>query len=256
MEADFEAAIREKYKDRKICIAWPSPEKVDYRFYHDMFQLSTRTAHYMCVAMANQVSCRVAVNRNGLVQQARLQGATDILWVDADSKFPMNGILRLLSFDKDIVCATTARRQSNDTRGVGAPLDVNNGAGVQKLWPMKWVGMPFMLTKMSVFDKLDDLLIAESNGILKKGDIPYFAEPPRWMCPEIDTNVENLVAEDEYFCWYARKAGFDIWCDEELSMELGHIGSTIYYIQAMDTNAASPAVDIEFETRNEDSLGE
>lgn len=232
VDEDIARAIKEKYKDRKICIAWPSPEKTDYRFNHDMLQFITQNSVYLNLSVANRVSSRIAVNRNLLVVDARQQGATDIMWIDADTKFPVNGLLRLLGHDKDIVCATTARRTGNDLRAVGTPMDREEVPG-RVLHPLKWVGMPFMLTKLTVFDKLDDYFIELSGGRAKKGDMPYFAEPPRWSMPEIDCNVENLVGEDEYFCHHARKAGFDIWCDEEFSYSVGHIGSTIYYISNM-----------------------
>lgn len=229
-EDEVTALLKEKYKDRKICVAWPSPEKTDYRFNHDMLQFATRNSHYIRTGVANRVSSRIAVNRNLLVQDARAQHATDIMWVDADTKFPINGLVRLLAYDKDIVCSTTARRQGNDMRPIGEPISKEADYPGQNLWPMKFVGMPFMLTKLSVFDRLDELFIEMSGGKLTKGKIPYFAEPPRWMVPEIDTNNDEIVGEDEYFCHFARKAGLDIWCDEELSFEIGHIGSTVYYI--------------------------
>src|SRR6185312_12880780 len=97
----------------------------------------TRTSVYVPIAMSNVVSCRVAHNRNDLVKNCRQNGATDILWVDADIRFPANGILRLMSYDKDIVCATTARRQDNDTRGIGIPLKDAEVRSEGKLWKMQ-----------------------------------------------------------------------------------------------------------------------
>lgn len=237
--------IREKYKDRRICIAWPSPEKIDYRFFDDMMKFITQNAQFCYLSIANRVSSRITSNRNLLVQDARKQGATDIMWIDADTRFPVHGLLRLLSHDKDIVCATTARRLGNDRRAVGTPLDQNDGEAGQKIFKMKFVGFPFMLTKMSVFDRLDEYFAAMPNGDkYVKSKAPYFAEPPRWMHPEIDSYDDEPVGEDEFFCYHARKAGFDIWCDEELSTVIGHVGSTVYYI-APDNRPQSKKIDEE-----------
>jgi len=97
---------------------------------------------------------------------------------------------------------------------------------------MKHIGLPFMLIKMSVFDKLDELGLAP--------DHTYFAEPPRWMMRKQGWDIEGideLVAEDEYFCYLVQKAGFDIWCDMGLSMEIGHIGPQINYIEQQEAQA-------------------
>lgn len=222
MEIDF--------SKRRICVGWPSPELVDYRFIASLNDLFIQSAQFVPVGTTNAVSSRVAVNRNIIVENARQLQATDILWIDADSVFPVNGLLRLLQHDKDIVCATTCRRKGNDRSPVALPLDPANIQPYQKLVKMKLVGFPFMLTKMGVFDKLEK---------------PYFAEPPRRMT-DIDTGNDDVVGEDEYFCSNALKAGYDIWCDMELSMEIGHVGSEVYYIQQPQSvaQAARATIDL------------
>jgi hypothetical protein len=68
--------------------------------------------------------------------------------------------------------------------------------------------MPMMLIKMHVFEKIER---------------PYFAEPvwPGTDFPE---------GEDIYFIRRVREAGFQVWCDIDISKTLGHIGSKEYYI--------------------------
>ena len=39
---------------------------------------------------------------------------------------------------------------------------------------------------------------------------------------------EKILGEDYYFCERAREAGFEIWCDGDLSRELAHIGQKAY----------------------------
>lgn len=209
-------------KNRKIGIAFPSPDIIPVAFHNSLIQLITQSAQFVALGLTNAVSSRIAVNRNTIVQNARQLGATDILWIDADSVFPVHALVKLLMHDKDIVCATTCRRKGGSREPVATPIDLKSIAPNQMLVPMKTVGMPFMLTSMKVFDKLDDLGLAPNGS--------YFAEPPRWMLQGEIEGDETLVGEDEYWCHLVRKAGFDIFCDMELSMEIGHVGMDIFYI--------------------------
>ena len=61
--------------------------------------------------------------------------------------------------------------------------------------------------------------------------------------PEMDVVNDALVGEDEYFCYYAREAGYDVFCDMELSTEIGHIGSNVFYISAENTIVTPAKVD-------------
>lgn len=223
------------FSKRKIGIGFPSPDLISVEFHNALIQLITQSAQFIALGLTNAVSSRVAVNRNVIVENARALGATDILWIDSDSIFPVQSLMQLLMHDKDIVCATTCRRRGNDRSPVAVPMDYASIQPNQKLVKMKQIGFPFMLTKMSVFNKLDDLGIAE--------DKTYFAEPPRWMMRKMgslneyskyDWNIsgnDGLVGEDEYWCHLVQQAGFDIWCDMELSMQIGHVGAKVYYIE-------------------------
>jgi hypothetical protein len=62
---------------------------------------------------------------------------------------------------------------------------------------------------MSVFDKL----------------------PKPWFTTRIEG--EKILGEDYYFCEQAAKAGFEIWCDGNLSREVGHIGQKIYHLPSV-----------------------
>lgn len=211
---------------RKVGIGFPSPDLISVEFHNALIQLITQTAQFVPLGLTNAVSSRIAVNRNVIVENARMLGATDILWIDADSVFPVQSLLQLLMHDKDIVCATTCRRKGSDRSPVALPLDITSITPNQRLVKMRQVGFPFMLTKMSVFDKLDELGLAPDKA--------YFAEPSRGMMRNQGWEIEGtdaLVGEDEYFCYLALKAGFDIWCDMELSMQIGHVGTAVYYIE-------------------------
>lgn len=209
-------------KDRKICIAFPSGDYIPAAFHNMLTQLIVESAKFVQLGLTNTQSSRLATNRNLIVQNARQLGATDILWIDSDSIVPIHGLVKLLMHRKDIVCATTCRRKGNSREAVATPVDAYSIKQGQILVPMTYIGFPFMLTSMSVFDKMDEM------GLAKDGS--YFAEPPRWMVSDIGGD-ETLVGEDEYWCYLARKAGYEILCDMELSMEIGHAGLEVFYIQ-------------------------
>lgn len=230
----IEATVGEPvdFSKRKIAIGFPSPDQVSVEFHNALIQLITQTAQFVSLGLTNAVSSRIAVNRNVIVENARTLGATDILWIDSDSVFPVQSLMQLLMHDKDIVCATTCRRKGNDRSPVAVPTDLATIKPNQELVSMKQVGFPFMLTKMSVFDKLDELGLAPDKA--------YFAEPPRWMMRKLGLEIggtDAIVGEDEYWCQLVLRAGFEIWCDMGLSMQIGHIGNKVYYIE----NAVVPA---------------
>jgi hypothetical protein len=225
------------FKDRKVCVAFPSPDLVHVDFCNDLMQLVTQSSQFVKLGLTNANSSRIADNRNTIVEHARQLACTDILWIDADTKFPISGLMHLLMHDKDIVCATTCRRKGTSRAPVATPLDYSTITPQQKLIQMRFIGFPFMLTRMTVFDKMDEMGLAPDNV--------YFSEAPRWMMRKAGWNIEGdagLVAEDEYWCYLARKAGFEIWCDMELSMAIGHLGYDCFYIQNSGQEAV-PRVD-------------
>ncbi len=213
-------------KNRKIGIGVPSGDMLPVDFHNALIQLITQSSQFVSLGLTNSIGSRIAVNRNTIVKNARQLGATDILWIDSDSVFPIHALMKLIMHDKDIVCATTCRRKGADRGPVACPVDVKSIAPDQVLVDMAYIGFPFMLTKMSVFDQMDRLGLSP-DGV-------YFAEPPRWMMREKGWPIngeDGLVGEDEYWCYLARKAGFQIWGDMELSMEIGHSGHTVFFIE-------------------------
>lgn len=238
MNGNIEIPATVDLKNRKIGLGFPSPDLISVEFHNALIQLITQTAQFVQLGLTNAVSSRIAVNRNTIVEQARRLGATDILWIDSDSVFPVQALMQLLMHNKDIVCATTCRRKGNDRSAVALALDFATILPGQKMVKMKHIGLPFMLTSMKVFDKLDESGLAPNNS--------YFAEPPRWMMRKNGWEIDGedaLAGEDEYFCYLALKAGFDIWCDMELSMQIGHVGSKVYYIE--NVPGAIPAAKVD-----------
>lgn len=210
----------------KILVGYPSPDSTIHpRFSECILNLVMQNFQQYDLVVCNTVGSRIVLNRNTIVKEAQRVKADYILWIDADTIFPISGLRRLLAHDKEIVCATTSRRMGENRAPAVYPMNIEAIQPFQKLVPMRFVGFPFMLTKMSVFDKIKR---------------PYFAEPPRRLVGVFESKeyavsaeemFHDVMPEDEYFCWQVREAGFDIWCDMELTMEIGHIGQTTYYVK-------------------------
>lgn len=194
----------------KICVAFPSGEMVHYKFVLSLVRLLAENANRHDVKLANCSSSRIAYNRNTLVEQAQSMQADYILFIDADMVVPSGAMDRLISHQKDIVCATASRRHDGMD---GKPIGIFLQNQTDELVEMKIVGLPFMLIDMKVFEKLQR---------------PYFAEP---------VADGDVVPEDVYFCQNVRAAGYEIWCDKALSNSMGHIGSKVYVIENKSTES-------------------
>lgn len=234
----------------RIAIGYPSPDLISTYFSQNLLNLVFKNWLDYDIQVLNAHSSRIVMNRNRLVADAQKMKADYLLWIDADTLFPTDALKRLLAHDKDVACAAASRRVGNDRSPAAYPLDIKSIQPFQKLVPMEFIGLPFMLTKMNVFDKMEK---------------PYFAEPPRRMMNvhrgkdsllnkvSEEELANDVMPEDEYFCWKLRQAGFDIWCDMQLSMEIGHVGSKVYYIENPVSDA--PESNIGFDVKlNEESV--
>jgi len=192
-----------------ISIACPSTEHLHYKFVNSLINLMLGTTKDCQVSLANAVCSRITVNRNNLVELAKDNGCTHVLFVDSDMEVPSDSILRLLAHDKDIVGATACKRGDEAGVPIGTPRYAEDYGVEKDLIEMSVLGCALMLIKMEAFDKLQR---------------PYFAEPPK------DGVAQG---EDAYFCEMATAAGLSVWCDMKLSMDIAHWGSKGYKIKSV-----------------------
>lgn len=139
--------------------------------------------------------------RMELLAQARAVSATHILYLDSDMIVPPNTISRLVSHHVPIVGANYCRRNHEPPTlmGLRMPNTVKD-RGV--LSPFFHLPLGVMLVNLNVFDAL--------------GDRPF------------DYRASGVVSEDTHFCALARDAGFTIWCDTDLTREIGHVGIRVF----------------------------
>ncbi len=189
--------------ENRVAICIPSGDELKADFAMSLAGMVSVTKTK--IGLCNAKSSIVAIGRNLLVGQAQEIKATHMLFLDSDMVFPVNTLDRLLSHKKDIVGCVYSRRvppifTMGSTRD-GKTVHINSG-----LHSMAMIPTGCLLIKMSVFDKLDK---------------PYFKG-------RIDDNG-TIIGEDVEFCEQVIKAGYDIWCDVELSPQIGHIGQHIFF---------------------------
>ena len=147
----------------------------------------------------------VAFSRRKLVDVALDWGAHWLLWLDADQIFPRDTLTRLLSRRQAIVGANCRRRDPTAvlptayTNKDGKPAAVfPHGDGIEQVLHL---GMAVCLTHAEVFRKIGR---------------PYFFEEM------LDDGI-HAFGEDVSFCHKARAAGFPVFVDHALSLDVGHI---------------------------------
>lgn len=128
------------------------------------------------------------------------------MFLDSDMVFPPSTIKTLLSHDKDIVAATYCQREG-PSYPMGCTVD-DKPLPLTGLVEAGRLPTGCMLIKMNVFEKMQK---------------PYF----RWAFRD---NNSRIIGEDVEFCDRAREMGFSIWCDMDLSKNVGHIGEVIRFI--------------------------
>lgn len=151
--------------------------------------------------------------RNYMVRIALEQGATHLLFVDDDNPPPQNTLEKLITADKDIVCAPVLSRHepfipcifekekipNNEVTGYKPLTKVDTSGGT--LVKVDACGMACTLIKREVLEKL----YKEHEG----APFAFSREPIK----PVDGKDKRDMSEDVTFCERATNAGFEIWCD-------------------------------------------
>ena len=137
-------------------------------------------------------------NRNNIVRSAlNYEHPIDaIMWIDADMRFPADTIERLWEHGKDIVGATYRERQE-PYRYLGKFCDEAQALAAGGLAPAELMPGGMMLVRTEVYRRV----------------------PPPWYVLD-----EDGLRDDYHFSAAAKKAGYDIWCDMDLTRKIRHRG--------------------------------
>lgn len=139
-----------------------------------------------------------AAARNDMAITLLNGGAEYILFIDSDMTFPADALNRLLDHDLDIVgCDYRMRASPFERIGTYEPHMIQPDEGLAE---RTLLGLGFLLVKRRVFEKL----------------------PSPWFQRVYEGRI--FRTEDLFFCKNAIEAGFQIWCDLDLSKQVDHIG--------------------------------
>lgn len=208
-------------KDVKLFIAVPSTQTWEADFGMDLvFLMNYLTSHaevdkgeVVGFRLHNKRGSILANMREWLVQEAIEGGATHLLFIDSDQTFPRDLFHRLYNRHKNVVAvnvttkmlppSTTARQKGGD-----AGIPVYTGEHDTELLKVWRVGTGIMLLDLNLFKR---------EGM----EGPWFNQ--RW-------NKENnaYVGEDWAFCEKLEQSGINIYVDQDVSREIGHIGKLTY----------------------------
>lgn len=212
------ASGQEIKKQRKhaidVLLAMPTyGAKVEIDTRADLTNMMKYSAQYgVRVQVCQTDGPLVYKNRNDSVDVAYQVDAEHVLFVDADMVFEPDSLMRLLTYDKDVVAGLCTLRMPPFMPTVYYKNDCEGGNGgytsyddakpgelpLNALVPCDATGSAFILIKRSVFDKLEK---------------PYYA------CPPVD---DAVMGEDMYFCNALAKAGVELFVDTGLI--IGHLG--------------------------------
>lgn len=166
--------------------------------------------------------CLGGNNLNG-VDQKPFQGEFEydyIMWIDSDQVFQPQNLIKLLNWNKDIVCgmymmqdninyAVVPNMNKNDVLKKGSYTFLNRAKVKEwkenrpnSIHKVDYCGMGFMLVKKGVFEKLEFPWFRSTETIIED--------------KERNVVIRDTNSEDYYFCCEARRLGFDVWVDPEV----------------------------------------
>lgn len=197
-----------------VAITYPSQDQVMARFAQSLACMVNATHSQgfpglAAIGILNTQSSVLPNARNELTEQAMAHGFSHQLWVDSDMEFPSNTLLRLLAHRKDVVGINAVMRRPPFKTTVevtpGVMLETNpDSTGLEKVHRM---GTGLMLVDLDVVRRI------------RKRPLFTF----EWIGGQ-----NRFRGEDVVFCQRLRKAGAALWVDQDLSKEVGHVGTYSY----------------------------
>jgi hypothetical protein len=181
-----------------IVLATPTRESLPASYVGDLVRLLRR---HPDMKFAAPIGIYIANLRNQAVTLARAVGASHLLFIDADMRFPAETADRLLAANQDIVAANYVQRTLPEwcvARRDGQPVPSQGRTGLEAV---DAVGCGVMLIRTAVFEAIPS---------------PWFSTP--WL-------GGAHQGEDVYFCQQARVAGLAVWIDHDLSQRVRHQGT-------------------------------
>lgn len=155
--------------------------------------------------------------RQTMCDYALDKGFDWLVQFDDDATFPPDVLKRLLSHQKDVVCALAYQRkppyftcafEQGEDGLMGQPMEGIEHTGLRRV---DVSGFHCSVLRTSVIKKLRDGIKDSDGKVLVPGTRQYFG------------GFENKLGEDFAFCINLKKIGVPVYCDTELIA--GHIGA-------------------------------
>lgn len=191
----------------KFVIATPCGDLVRASFALDLALLYGYTTQ-ACV------ECAVVQSRGTILPQQRAElaakaieyGATHLLFVDSDMRFPKDALIQLYNRRRPIVGANYVRRRhpALPTAEKGPKDFLYTEPESNGLVEVLRMGLGLCLIETHVFQAMS---------------APWFS---------IGFSGHGYVGEDVFFCAKAREAGFSLYVDQTLSQSVRHAGELDY----------------------------
>ena len=198
-----------KGRPPSVMIAVPAMEMVNAEFaQHLAMAAANMVAHNIKINCAFNIGSVITIARRNLVDIFLKSDFDYIFWVDSDMKFPIDAPVRLLQRNKAIVGANYRRRRFPNPNFTG--MMGTNGKFTE-----------FQTTNNSPAMETCDVL---PHGLVMVKREVYVKIPHPHYLQEYVPSLNLEIGEDIFFCQQAQKAGYEIWCDQELSRETAHIG--------------------------------
>ena len=196
-------------KTPSVMIAVPAMEMVNAEFaQHLAMAAANMVANGIKINCAFNIGSVITIARRNLVDIFMKSDFDYIFWVDSDMKFPIDAPIRLLKRNKAIVGANYRRRRFPNPNFTG----MRGTSGKFTEFETRDDSPP-----MELIDVLPHGLVMVHRSVYEKIPQPHYLQE---YIPEL--NLE--IGEDIFFCQQAQKAGYEVWCDQELSREVAHIG--------------------------------
>ena len=170
-----------------------------------------------------------------------LPDATHLLFIDADIKFRVEDIVKMIQADKSLIIGPVALkgynwdeiRQAavngeNDIGRTGGVFNINRLPGIDMVdenepFEIEHGGNAFMMIRRDVFETLKPHTPIYTNG---GRSLPDGVEIFDYFRVEINKDTNHLLSEDYFLCHSYRQVGGKVWCAPWV--ETGHFGSHLF----------------------------
>jgi hypothetical protein len=176
-----------------------------------------------------------------------LPDATHLMFIDADIKFRVEDIVRMIKADKELIIGPVALKGYNweqirmaalageDNIGrTGGVFNINLLPGIKienEPFEIEHGGNAFMMIRRDCFEALEPVTPIYTNG---GRSLPDGVEIKDYFRVEINKDTNHLLSEDYFFCHSYRQIGGKVWCAPWV--ETGHFGSHLFNGKYSRTN--------------------